>query len=859
MKLINLALCRTSSVAQALGPVINQLLVQAVTDSEAQLVVSAAPNGTNVYLYVSLSAAPPTDADMISGAGAQWAGSIVMTDVPAGTPGPADLSPDTQYYLYAMAENAGGRSAISTASFRTAVPDTVAPVLSAPLTAVNNETSADLTVTSDEGNGELYVVVTQLQGAPSPAQMRAGQDSAGSDADYTNAGQAVSAPGEQTVSATGLTEAVHFAYFMQDDAAGNTSSVLEGGPFTPADVTAPILTSVEIVPAGTDAALLTFNTDTDEGNAYFVVQPTGDGAPSLAQIKAGSVGTVSGQLAISTAGPQSVDISGLSEATGYLAHVAQTDVAGNDSMVVSAEAEAITESTFAQTWTNGGGFSSFSEAGGSFTAIRTVGGGAGRAYSDAYLDGSIGDTITLELVFGAATTVTSLDVYVSFTTNARSVAINVDPSGGGTFTVEVEATSGAGPYSILLSTAQLGAIELQSAQHVEAPNDARAIVFMATGQSLNAGRGGSVVQATGGDAIMAAGGAHISAFNFWYSNNEHAPNAAEWASTLPFAEGGGGQSPLAGVANVLAGYEDRLLHSAAIGARTLETLHESFAQVSAAVERSVALLEGNGYDRGEIDLVFSIKHGEANANTGSTQSEYEALLTNYIDRCRIAARQALRNPSHVARFHVSFPPKQNQPDADRTIKKAILAVADTLPNIIIGEVYSVPMDTDRVHPTPEGYVLMGERAAYQVENSADAMRCMSFSGSGTAWTATFNKPVVRDPSFDWGANLNAANARDGLEVWDPGAGGYIAISSLSYSGNQIDITLATAPVGQPELRIAVQDTAGALVGASGLPGDIHNPDHVGCFVRSSDAGWVSPFNASYTHYDWCIPQTVEAT
>lgn len=387
------------------------------------------------------------------------------------------------------------------------------------------------------------------------------------------------------------------------------------------------------------------------------------------------------------------------------------------------------------------------------------------------------------------------------------------------------------------------------------------LAFIAVGQSLNAARGGTFVDNGSGTARMAVGGAHISDFNFWLTNQEYPPNQVDWASHVAFAEGGEGQSPLAGVENVLTSYDlsQTILHSAAIGARDIQTLHDAFPQVAAAVERSVALLEADGNARSDIDVVFSLKHGEADAAAGTSQADYTTWVTNYIERCRIAARMARRDASYEALFHITFPIQQSSTDDARAIKKALLDVADTLPNILIGEVYSVRVDTDRTHPTPDGYVLMGERATYQIDNNVTAMRCTSFTGSGTAWTATFNKPVVRDASFGWGTNLNAANAEDGLEVWDQGAGAYIAITNLTYNASSIDITLASAPVGTAELRIAVQDTTSSLVGASGPPGDIHNPDHVGCAVRSSDAGWASTFDPTYTHYDWCIPQTVEAT
>ncbi len=860
MKQINLSLSRKPQIVQASVPLINQLQVLAVTEADAQVMASASSNGATVYLYVSLSATPPTEADMISGAGAEWFGSFVMSSAPSGMSGPSGLAPGTAYYLYALAEQNGEHSAFQSVSFATDVPDTVAPTLSEADFTVNDETNVDLAVTTNENNGDLYVVVTTTQATPTAAQMRLGQDSTGVAAGYSNGGQAVSEAGVQLISANDLTQAAYYAYFMQDDRMGNTSSVLEAGPFTPSDVTIPIVSSVEIVTTGTTTALLTFNTDTDEGDAFFIVQPAGEAAPTLAQIKAGAVGTVQGQQAVSAAGPQSAEITGLSEAVAYLAYVAQVDAAGNDSLVVAAFAEAITDSSFAQSWTQadiGIGFASFSTAGGQFDAEKTASGGFGQAYSDAFIDGSVSELITIQLVFGASTTVTSFDVSLSFTSNHRSTTVQIDPSGGGTFTAEVEITSGGGPYSVLLGTDQLGIVDVESVQRIASASGA--VVFIGVGQSLNAGRGGTIVQSGGSDAIMATGGAHISSFNFWSSNQEHALNQADWASTVPFAEGGGGQSPLAGVANILTDYDDVLLHSAAIGARTLETLHNSYHQVSAAVERSVSLLKGEGYARSDISIMFSMKHGEANANSQTSQADYETLLTNYINRCRIAVRQALRDPSYVAKFHISFPIKQNQPDADRTIKKSILAVADTLPNVIIGEVYSVPAEADRVHPTVAGYVLMGERAAYQVEKNIAAMRCTSFSGVGTGWTATFNKPVVQDARYNWGANLNAAHSEEGLEVWDNGASAFIAITSLTYSGNDIAITLASAPIGTPELRIASQDTSGTLVGESGPPGDIHNPSHTGCAVRSTDAGWASPFDPTYTHYDWCIPQIVEAT
>lgn len=374
-----------------------------------------------------------------------------------------------------------------------------------------------------------------------------------------------------------------------------------------------------------------------------------------------------------------------------------------------------------------------------------------------------------------------------------------------------------------------------------------AALVVGLGQSLMAARG-TIVQSSGGTSRMAVGGAHVSAFDFWATNQTWCGDFEEWASLVTFAEGGGGQSPLAGVANTLTGYADVVLHSAAIGARTLVDLHKAFFNVASAVERGVALLVADGYARADIDVIYLIKHGEADAVAGTSQADYEAYFGNFVAHCRIAAKQALRNAAYVAPLHMSFPIQQNQTSADRVIKKALLAQAIALPQVYFGEVWSVPVETDRVHPTPDGYVLGGERAGRQIVDQHSPMRCTSVSLVGSEFTATFNKNVVRDTSLGLGTGLNASFSLDGFEFWDGAA--YVQITDLVYAGATVVGTLASSPLGG-ELRIAVQDTAGTLTADPAL--------HVGCALRSDEAGWASTFDPTYTHHDWCIPQIVEVT
>lgn len=134
--------------------------------------------------------------------------------------------------------------------------DVTAPTLSSPTASETSDTTADLGVDTDEGNGTLYWVVTQSGTAPSTAQVKAGQDHTGSAADDSGS-QVVSGTGTQAVSggATGLVaETTYYAHFMHEDAATNQSTVATSSSFTteatPADLTAGTASFVSSGPGG---------------------------------------------------------------------------------------------------------------------------------------------------------------------------------------------------------------------------------------------------------------------------------------------------------------------------------------------------------------------------------------------------------------------------------------------------------------------------------------------------------------------------------------------------------------------------------------------------------------------------------
>lgn len=107
------------------------------------------------------------------------------------------------------------------------------PSLSFPTDAATAQTTGSGSVSTDEGNGTLYWVVTTSATSPTAAQVKAGLDHSGSAA-VDSGSQAVTGTGAQNVSGgfSGLTaETQYYAHFMQEDAVGNQSAVSSADGF----------------------------------------------------------------------------------------------------------------------------------------------------------------------------------------------------------------------------------------------------------------------------------------------------------------------------------------------------------------------------------------------------------------------------------------------------------------------------------------------------------------------------------------------------------------------------------------------------------------------------------------------------
>jgi hypothetical protein len=130
-------------------------------------------------------------------------------------------------------------------------------VLSSPVGTQTGSTTATVGATTDEGNGTMYAVVTTSATQPSVAQIKAGQNNAGTAAAWSG-NVAVSSTGAKTLSATGLPASTTcYAHLVHADAAGNDSNRVSSSSFTTAAPTRTITLTLTAADGTTPRANLT--------------------------------------------------------------------------------------------------------------------------------------------------------------------------------------------------------------------------------------------------------------------------------------------------------------------------------------------------------------------------------------------------------------------------------------------------------------------------------------------------------------------------------------------------------------------------------------------------------------------------
>lgn len=214
--------------------------------------------------------------------------------------------------------------------------DETAPVLTNAAPSNFAVGSVDISVTGDEA-GTTYLVVTDGADKPSKAQVKAGQDHEGEEAEVS--ASAAAGVGEQTFSGVSVSAGLWYAHLMREDASGNQGEVVSTVQFrVPSDTDGPaewmIIAAAGPYPEKSIADAISASFTVAEGDYLFI--DVDDGA--ISQLQANTA-LLAGELPLNLS-VQAWDVSandglgGLSEvyAVSYAALVA-----GSASLEATAE------------------------------------------------------------------------------------------------------------------------------------------------------------------------------------------------------------------------------------------------------------------------------------------------------------------------------------------------------------------------------------------------------------------------------------------------------------------------------------------------------------------------------------------
>lgn len=140
---------------------------------------------------------------------------------------PTDFETKTSYAFTFVATDSANDTAMQAVAIVITDLDEIAPMLSAPQGTAVGTSGANLSVTTNEGNGTLFWYVSTGAVPPSVATLMAGTGA------VAGGSQAVAAAGTTTASVSGLAAGTaYYAYFLHRDGAGNNSTIVSGSSFT---------------------------------------------------------------------------------------------------------------------------------------------------------------------------------------------------------------------------------------------------------------------------------------------------------------------------------------------------------------------------------------------------------------------------------------------------------------------------------------------------------------------------------------------------------------------------------------------------------------------------------------------------
>lgn len=208
-------------------------------------------------------------------------------------------------------------------AWETVVADVTAPTLTSPTGASTGTASGTGTVSTNENTGTLYYLAS-INSTETVSTVKA-----------NGATQAITTTGTKTVNVSGLTASTtYYMHYVHRDGSGNDSVCVSSAAFTtsaPGDSVAPTLTAVSIAATGSTTASGTISTNEANGALYRYVST--NATETAATVKAANL-----SQAVTTAGSQSVSISGLTPSVTYYAHFVHRDSSGNDSAVLTSAA-----------------------------------------------------------------------------------------------------------------------------------------------------------------------------------------------------------------------------------------------------------------------------------------------------------------------------------------------------------------------------------------------------------------------------------------------------------------------------------------------------------------------------------------
>lgn len=190
--------------------------------------VTSSEAGGTLYVSSETSSSPLTPTQM------RTKTSVPNPGVGGNTGTLSNLSPSTTYYLQFMQDDIAGNASnvFVASSITTLTPDLTAPVLSSPTSDENGSNGYTGTISTDEGNGTIWYVVTSSSSQPSFAQIKNQQDHTGTTAPSFG-DTSVSQSGTVNISGSGLASSTtYYIHYAHEDAAENQSNIVTSSSFT---------------------------------------------------------------------------------------------------------------------------------------------------------------------------------------------------------------------------------------------------------------------------------------------------------------------------------------------------------------------------------------------------------------------------------------------------------------------------------------------------------------------------------------------------------------------------------------------------------------------------------------------------